>query len=360
MSVRFDTIGKLVSCDRTDAGFYRIRARLTRTGVFPYATASGVSRELRHPDQIFDEASLETARAGLPVTIGHLGMITPANIGAKVGQTVTDVSIEDGLYLTAEVQIEDAGALARIDRGELTEVSAGYFAECVPESGVYEGQRYDARHTNVRYNHLALLGPGQGRQGSDVSLRFDAAEDVGYGTAMDLVEIKIGDQSFMVPAEVAAEIARLSGMAEGQAEGEAAAEAILSETPAPASAEEPVMDAALVAVEAPKTDASDVEALVSARVALVERVRSVKPSFTYAGQTSLELMREALSESGIKCDGKDESWLAAALEILPQVKAHSAAPAALKIDAQDKPEPKQTPDQIMAERDARRADMWKR
>lgn len=346
--LRFDTIGRLVGCERTDAGFYRIRARLTRVGVLPYLTAAGVQRELRHPDDVFAPDSLRTAGSGLPVTVGHLGLITTANVGAKVGQTRTDVEIEDETYLTAELQIEDAGTIARIDRGELVEISAGYRADTIQESGTWNGERYDARHKNIRYNHLALLPSGAGRAGSDVGLKFDSADNVGYSTSMDLVEITIGDKVFQVPAEVAAELARLSGMAQGQAEGEQAAQEILT-----------------VVVEEPAEEKADaLEAAVVERLSLFARMGA---GFKYDGQSAIELKRMILSERGVKCDGKDESWVNTALEVLPQVSEPKPAPepapepSALKIDSKEPAkEPVKTPEQIRAERDARRDSMWKR
>lgn len=353
VAVRFDTIGRLVGATRTDAGFLRIKARLTRTGVLSYITAAGVQRELRHPDDVFRADSLATAGSGLPITVGHLGMITTQNVGAKVGQTRSDVEIEADTFLVAELQIEDPSVIDRIDRGELVEISAGYRADTIAESGVWNGESYDARHTNIRYNHLALLPSGGGRAGSQVALKFDAADDVGYAPTMDLVEITIGDKTFSVPAEVAAEIARLSGMAQGQAEGEQAAQELMQ-------ASEPVKEDAkplevTIVDETPKQDAAET---VRECLALIERVREVKPGFKYDGQDKLALMRELLNASGVKCDGKDESWLVTALEVLPMV-AVKAAPSALKLDSTETVT-KPTPEQVMAERDARRADMWKK
>ena len=299
-------------------------------------------RELRHPDDVFAPDSLATAGSGLPVTVGHLGVITTANVGAKVGQTRSDCWIEDDRYLVAELQIEDPSAIARIDSGELVDLSAGYRADTVPESGKFLGEAYDARQRNIRYNHVALLPAGHGRAGSDVSLRFDAAVDVGYSTAMDLVEITIADKTFQVPAEVAAEIARLSGMAQGQAEGQKAAEEILT-----------------VVVEEPAEDKADaLERAVVERLALIERMPA---GFKYAGEDKSTLMRTLLAASGIKADGKDEQWMLTALEVLPQVApAQPKETTALKLDSTEQSKPSLTPEQVRAERDARREKKWTR
>jgi hypothetical protein len=69
---------------------------------------------------------------------------------------------------------EDASADAQA--GKLGECSCGYDTDVVFEAGTTpEGEHYDAKQTNIVYNHVALLPPGAGRQGAKSSLRLDSA-----------------------------------------------------------------------------------------------------------------------------------------------------------------------------------------
>lgn len=52
----------------------------------------------------------------------------------------------------------------------LVEVSAGYDGELVVESGSHNGRQYDAKQTNLRFNHVLLLPAGKGRCGSNVRI----------------------------------------------------------------------------------------------------------------------------------------------------------------------------------------------
>jgi hypothetical protein len=54
-----------------ETGFLHAPIRSTRTGVFEYRRKDGtISRELRHPEDVFDEASLESLKR-VVLTEGH-------------------------------------------------------------------------------------------------------------------------------------------------------------------------------------------------------------------------------------------------------------------------------------------------
>ena len=62
--------------------------------------------------------------------------------------------------------IWDREAIEDIESNEKRELSCAYRYTAVKESGVFEGQRYDLRMTDIRGNHVALVP--QGRAGADV------------------------------------------------------------------------------------------------------------------------------------------------------------------------------------------------
>lgn len=69
-------------------------------------------------------------------------------------------------HLDADLCIWDAAAIAGIDTDKVRELSCAYRYVPVMMSGVFEGQQYDGRMTEIKGNHLALVEVG--RAGSDV------------------------------------------------------------------------------------------------------------------------------------------------------------------------------------------------
>jgi len=134
-------------------------------------------RELRHPDDVFKEDSLATL-AGAPVTIGHPGKVAPENYrNYTVGHVADQVERKDDRFVATHLRVQDAKAVAGVEKGELLEISCGYDCDAVPEKGEYNGEKYDARQTNIVYNHVALLPPNHGRAGNDVRIRFDGVTE---------------------------------------------------------------------------------------------------------------------------------------------------------------------------------------
>jgi hypothetical protein len=158
---------------RTPAGYLQCDAFLTRSGVFEYRDQYGkVTRELRHPDDVFDAASLATLR-GVPVTDLHPTF--PVNSGTAVfcqRGSVGDSVTRDGDMVGAFVCITDDGLLMRVEQGQ-RELSCGYYCDIELESGSYNGEAFDVRQKNIRYDHVACVP--KGRAGDEVRLRIDGA-----------------------------------------------------------------------------------------------------------------------------------------------------------------------------------------
>src|SRR5579875_1982482 len=173
---RYD-IGELRQASRTPQGFLKIPGFATRTGVFPYLDANGKTRrELRHPDDVFDPASMETLKYA-PVTIEHPPeMLNPENVSQySVGHTTERVEkIEE--KLDTDLIVEDQAGIDAIEKDGIRELSCGYEADIVEEDGVYNGAPYDYRQINIRYNHLAMVK--RGRAGPEIRLRLDSKDAV--------------------------------------------------------------------------------------------------------------------------------------------------------------------------------------
>jgi hypothetical protein len=149
---------------------------VSRCGVFPYRRNGKIIRELRHPDDVFEQASLDSLKLK-SVTLDHPSsgfLRADADNSSRVG-VVGETITRDGEFVVASLAITSADVIRKLYGKERADISPGYVCDVVEESGVYNGQQYDARQKNIRYNHLSL--PDTGRQGKEVGIRVDGAED---------------------------------------------------------------------------------------------------------------------------------------------------------------------------------------
>lgn len=154
----------------------RADAVVTRAGVFVYRNPDGTERrELRHPDDVFDPASLSTLSM-VPVTDGHPSALLDSDNARSLsvgylGETVERV---DGDLVRAPLLLLDAPVIEAVKRGDRRELSCGYDADVVEEVGEYDGEPYTHRQKEIRYNHVAVVP--QGRAGPLVRMRIDGKE----------------------------------------------------------------------------------------------------------------------------------------------------------------------------------------
>lgn len=176
--IRYDAIQ--IKAVVTPDGFIRDRPVITRTGIFEYRDSAGKTvREYRSPDEVFKADSLATV-LGIPITDKHHGMITADNVSAIIG-TVLTPGVKEDAGVVADIVIHQAKRL-----GSKRELSLGYHAEVVTESGVTpDGHRYDAVQRNIRYNHLAVVE--RGRAGN-ARLRLDSNEAVSFDMEDDVTD----------------------------------------------------------------------------------------------------------------------------------------------------------------------------
>ncbi len=171
--------GRLGKVQRTASGGIRAPARLTRTGVLTYRRGDGsVRRELRLPEEVFRPDSLATLQSA-PVTDHHpsFGLVSPET-WKQVSVGHVEGARQEGQFVSAELVVQDAAEIAKIDSGERQDISAGYRCRLEFTPGVYKGEHYDAIQRGITYNHVALLPRGGGRAGTDVGLRLDADDAV--------------------------------------------------------------------------------------------------------------------------------------------------------------------------------------
>ena len=159
---------------RTSEGYIKGTAIVTRTGIFKYVDNQGNIRlELRHPDDILDEDSLESLKQ-IPITVEHPTVLVDSSNVKQLGVGLTGETVKvDGENIKTTVTITAIEGVEAINSGK-EELSLGYTLDLEEEQGIYNGQPYTHRQKNIRYNHLAIVE--RGRAGANARLNFDSFE----------------------------------------------------------------------------------------------------------------------------------------------------------------------------------------
>ena len=183
--VRYDR-GQVAKVSRDDNGFLYVDATVTRVGVFHYQRADGsVRRELRPPEEVFDQKHLNTIRRAV-VTTEHPGRVTPKNVQSlQVGHADSNVRVRE-LYVDVGLTLTDDKAIADVEKRERTDCSLGYRCRLDHVSGVWKGidgkappEPYDAIQRGLVVNHIALTVEGRASQGGhEVGLHLDSNDAV--------------------------------------------------------------------------------------------------------------------------------------------------------------------------------------
>lgn len=101
---------------------------------------------------LFEHHDTNAARPAKEYVIGSLG--TDAEFRAP--------------YLVNSLIITDGEAIEAIERGDYKQLSAAYMYTPVMQGGMYDGEHYDGRMTDIKANHVALVK--EGRAGPDVAV----------------------------------------------------------------------------------------------------------------------------------------------------------------------------------------------
>lgn len=171
--IRLDRL-TLPKLSKTKEGYYRGEAYVTRAGVFEYKNNDGTSRyELRHPDDVFNKDTMDSLK-GIPITDDHppeLVNIDNSDKYSLVGFTGDDPRVDStNDHVLTSLNITHKNGTKAMAGGK-RELSLGYNLDLLPEEGVYNGQHYTHRQTNIRYNHLSLVATG--RAGKSARINID-------------------------------------------------------------------------------------------------------------------------------------------------------------------------------------------
>jgi hypothetical protein len=149
---------------------------ISKVGVFPYSGAQ-ISPELE-PDKIY-MVYRPAEELSAPDTIDSFKLIPWTDEHTMLGEGLTaaeqkgvhgvigeDIYFEDG-YLKGNIKVFSEKLANLINSGK-KELSIGYRCVYTPESGIFNGEKYDFVQRDIRGNHLALVD--EGRSGHDVAV----------------------------------------------------------------------------------------------------------------------------------------------------------------------------------------------
>jgi hypothetical protein len=153
---------------RTRDGYLAASVKVARTGIQMYK-----GYEVGHPemddvrvyrpeDQVFSKDALASF-AHRPVTIEHPSEMVTSDNWKKyaVGQTGDEIQ-RDGDFIRVPMVLMDAAAIDAVEGGK-KELSMGYLCDLTFASGkTMKGEAYDAIQTDIRGNHLAVVGAARG------------------------------------------------------------------------------------------------------------------------------------------------------------------------------------------------------
>lgn len=127
------------------------RAEVMEVG---YGAWNGKPTVYRHPE-----------RGGLPVSANEPGVYEEETLGTLFSTKVESQKLKADMYLDVE-RIEEFGgekaeALTRLQSGDPVEVSTGFWAVEIQQSGTFNGAAYTHVATAIFPDHLAILAPDQ-------------------------------------------------------------------------------------------------------------------------------------------------------------------------------------------------------
>lgn len=344
--------GRIDAAERTQQGFLKAPAYLTRAGVFTYTNPDGSQRrEWRSMAEVMRADSLASLISA-PVTDRHPAELITAENRSKYDRgNLGDNIIRDGGKVAATMYIKDSRLISAVERGDMRETSCGYDCETVKGAGVVPvgepdaGQHYDAIQQNIVYNHVALVPAG--RAGSSIGLRLDAAGNSvippveGNSNEDNMTKERIDGIEY----DVGTDAHRAAGVRRDEADKARTVElsTLKSERDKQqARADKAEADAKKAGEELKAaTDVKRLDELAAARATLLTGARAILGAeVKLDGKSDAEIKREVAAKANptLKLDGKSDAYVEALFDAATSQRADAASNttndlATLRLDA---------------------------
>jgi len=346
-SCRYD-FSPIEKYETTPEGYLRVWASIARTGIQLYSDADGsVRKEFRPESEVASPESLASF-AGKAITMEHPPVLLDSENtkNHSVGFTGTEVVYDDG-FVRAVMTITDQEVIDKVMRGDVREVSAGYRVSYDPTPGVTDGgEHYDGIQKEISGNHVAIVRRGRGgphvklhldrQDGVDPTLfpitetqimtakvvfdgaEFEVSESVALAITKEREDAKMSYEDMkkkydglMKEAEdMKAKMADMEGgMKEKEDSLEGRADALTEQ-----------VDSLKAELEEAKR--VDVDGLVAARVALVEKARiALDADYEFTGKSDREVMVDAIKADradSIELDERSDDYVQALFDSISE------------------------------------------
>jgi hypothetical protein len=346
-SCRYD-FSPIEKYETTPEGYLRVWASIARTGIQLYSDADGsVRKEFRPESEVASPESLASF-AGKAITMEHPPVLLDSENtkNHSIGFTGTEVVYDNG-FVRAVMTITDQEVIEKVMRGDVREVSAGYRVAYDPTPGVTDsGEHYDGIQKEISGNHVAIVRRGRG--GPEVKLHLDRQDGVDptlfpiTETQIMTAKVVFDGAEFEVSESVALAItkeredanmsykdmkmkydklmkeaedmkAKMADMEHGMKEKEDSLEGRSD-----ALAEQ--VDSLKAELE--EAQRVDVDGLVAARVALVEKARiTLDADYEFAGKSDREVMVDAIKADrtdAIELDERSDDYVQALFDSISE------------------------------------------
>jgi hypothetical protein len=312
---------------RTADGYYAVRAKAARTGLYDYVAgeigapadrfkATDRVKVLREESEVFAEDAVRSFLAK-PITNDHPRDAVTSDNWRDHARGVNMGAMRDGDYLAFDLVLMDRQAISDVESGK-RELSNGYACDFDWTPGEHpKFGAYDARQTRIRGNHVAIVD--KGRAGPDCAIkdgeRFaicDAnpsalkPEKTMKTITLDGLPVNLGDE-----AAVEAAIKKLQDQA-------AAAADALKDAKTEHDKALAAKDAEIDGLKAKAVDQAQIDALADAKAEVVGKAKAVcgdKLGDT-AGKTVAEVRRMACDAAGIEVADKSDDYIEARFDAL--------------------------------------------
>ena len=346
-SCRYD-FSPIEKYESTPEGYLRVWASIARTGIQLYSDADGsVRKEFRPESEVASPESLASF-AGKAITMEHPPVLLDSENtkNHSIGFTGTEVVYDNG-FVRAVMTITDQEVIDKVMRGDVREVSAGYRVAYDPTPGVTDsGEHYDGIQKEISGNHVAIVRRGRG--GPEVKLHLDRQDGVDptlfpiTETQIMTAKVVFDGAEFEVSESVALAITKeredaqmsyedmkkkydaLVKEAEDMKAKMADMEGGMKEKEDSLEGRSDALAEQVDSLKAELEEAQrvDVDGLVAARVALVEKARiALDADYEFAGKSDREVMVDAIKADradAIELDDRSDDYVQALFDSISE------------------------------------------
>ena len=187
---------------RTPEGFLEVPIIIAKKMVMPYSYAGKDGEETEVNELLdlpYDDPEFVNSCNGLPFVLehpldekGNPVDFNPENYADEVKGIILDpYAVSELEEIRGKLRVWDEAIIELIESGEIDELSQGYDAEMIEQSGIHNGEAYQMIQKPYPFNHHALTENGRGGQKVKIlynSLKLKSKMKVNSAIAKELYD----------------------------------------------------------------------------------------------------------------------------------------------------------------------------